>query len=60
LASVRETGDRGRNTGAPEKYGRSGNPARNKVKLEMVKLLREEQEKSRLIAKEILKILAIY
>ena len=26
LASVRETGDRGRNTGAPGKYGRSGNP----------------------------------
>jgi len=26
LASVRETGDRGRNTGAPEKYGISGNP----------------------------------
>jgi len=27
LASVRETGDRGRNTGAPGKYGRSGNPS---------------------------------
>ena len=26
LASVRETGDRGRNTGAHGKYGRSGNP----------------------------------
>ena len=26
LASVRETGDRGRNTGAAGKYGRSGNP----------------------------------
>jgi len=26
LASVRETGDRDRNTGAPGKYGRSGNP----------------------------------
>jgi len=26
LASVRETGDRGRNTGAPGKYGRSDNP----------------------------------
>jgi len=25
LTSVRETGDRGRNTGAPGKYGRSGN-----------------------------------
>jgi len=39
----------------PKNTGRSGNPARNKVKLEMVNLLREEQEKSRLIAKEILK-----
>ena len=26
MASVRETGDRGRNTGAPGKYGRPGNP----------------------------------
>jgi len=27
LASVAETGDRGRNTGAPGKYRRSGNPS---------------------------------
>jgi len=32
LASVRETGDRGRNTGAPGKYGRSGNPSHISVK----------------------------
>ena len=31
LATVRETGDRGRNTGAPGKYGRSGNPSRREA-----------------------------
>jgi len=31
LASVRETGDRGRNTGASGKYGRSGNPTMNRL-----------------------------